>query len=550
MSAIPDASDPSNAAGHKVSRWRYHSSRLITRLVFFGVVLIAGGSLARLVVVQPILRNSIQELLAAQQFSAASYVAQEIDGKIRERQARLQRMARSVPMDTQSMGPWLEDRQNFSPLFSQGLMVLDSDGRVVATTGHSRKDATKGYGKRDWFLAVKNSGLPAIGAPSLESGVPVLIMAAPVHAQDGHLRGVLVGTTALSAPGFLDVLQQNKIGEHGGFLLVSPRDQMFVTGTNMAKTLEHTPPPGVNLLHDQAMAGYRGTGITRNAQGEEELSAMVSVPTADWFLVARVPTSEAFQIVTRLRHLLIIVGLATMVIIGLLVYFAMRYLLRPLSLASQQVRDMAEGRQPLRPLVVVRPDEVGDLTAGFNYLLAKLQEREASLARLAHQDPLTGLPNRAAFLERLEQTMALARRQQSRAALLFIDLDRFKPVNDAHGHEAGDQVLQEVALRLRSSVRQTDLVGRLGGDEFLVLLSDVDSSESVTRIAQKCIDAMATPFHLGELTFSIGASVGIAIFPDHGRSGAELIARADAAMYDAKNKGRNTYRIAGPNNIH
>lgn len=324
---------------------------------------------------------------------------------------------------------------------------------------------------------------------------------------------------------------------------------MFVTGTDKFLTLAPTPELGVNLLHDRAMEGYRGTGITRNAQGREELSAMVSVPSVGWFLVARVPTSEAFQAVDRMHTLMIRATIVTMLVLSVVLLLLLRHLFRPLTTAAQQVRDMVDGKLSMRPLPVKRHDEVGDLTAGFNNLLAKLQEREAALARLAHHDPLTGLPNRTAFLERLEQAVALARRHHSQLALLFIDLDRFKPVNDSLGHDAGDQLLQEVALRLRSSVRQSDVVGRIGGDEFLVLLSDVDSRESVTRVAQKCIEAMAAPFRLGDSSVHIGASVGIALFPDHGASSTELITRADAAMYDAKNEGRNTYRLAGSNNI-
>lgn len=526
-----------------VGKLRWTTSRLVFRIVALGILIAGIGAVIRLGVILPLVRDDIQELMAAQQFSVASYVAQDIDQKIRERQTRLQRLVQSMPDSAAALPAWLRERQSINPVFSLGMLVLDSKGQVIAQAG-SLQAAPKGYAQRDWFKAAVTTGAPAIGSPAMESNEPALVLAIPAH-KHGE-SWVLAGVTALDTPGFLDGVQQNKVGEHGGFLLISPRDKLFVTGTDKFQTLAPTPPPGINLLHDRAMEGYRGTGITRNAQGREELSAMVSVPSAGWFLVARVPTSEAFQAVDRMYKLMLRVTIATVALLSIVILLILRFLFRPLSTAAQQVRDMVDGKQPLRPLPVVRPDEVGDLTTGFNSLLVKLQEREAALARLAHHDPLTGLPNRAAFLDRLEQAMALARRQHSHLALLFIDLDRFKPVNDSLGHDAGDQLLQEVALRLRNSIRQTDLVGRIGGDEFLVLLSDVDSRESVTRVAQKCIEAMATPFHLGDDTVAIGASIGIALFPDHGASSTELITRADAAMYDAKNEGRNTYRLAGP----
>ncbi len=169
---------------------------------------------------------------------------------------------------------------------------------------------------------------------------------------------------------------------------------------------------------------------------------------------------------------------------------------------------------------------------------------EERIQRVAHHDSLTGLPNRALFNDRLHQAISLAKRDSRQFALLFLDLDRFKPVNDTLGHTAGDELLKGVAARIRRQVRESDTVARIGGDEFTVILSDIDRREDVAIIARKAIAALAAPFRLGNCKHSveIGTSIGIAIYPADGRDADTLVRAADTAMYSAKPAG-NGYRF-------
>lgn len=159
---------------------------------------------------------------------------------------------------------------------------------------------------------------------------------------------------------------------------------------------------------------------------------------------------------------------------------------------------------------------------------------EERIRYLAHHDYLTGLPNRALFVERAESAILAASRYQLRPAMLFIDLDRFKPVNDEHGHEIGDAVLKQVAERLKVCVRQTDLVCRLGGDEFVVITPDHKDKAFTMSLAEQLCDEIAKPYVIGAKRIVIGASVGIAHYPDDGRTVDELISNSDRAMYQAK----------------
>jgi diguanylate cyclase (GGDEF)-like protein/PAS domain S-box-containing protein len=172
------------------------------------------------------------------------------------------------------------------------------------------------------------------------------------------------------------------------------------------------------------------------------------------------------------------------------------------------------------------------------------EELEARIEHMAQHDPLTDLPNRTLFFERLRHDMALAARGSGRLALLFVDLDGFKAVNDRLGHQAGDQLLKDVAGRFRSCVRETDTLARLGGDEFTVLLPQVAGPDDAAKVAGKIIACLGEPFSLDGERARVGASVGIALYPADAVEASELLNLADGAMYRAKEGGRNTYLFA------
>lgn len=172
----------------------------------------------------------------------------------------------------------------------------------------------------------------------------------------------------------------------------------------------------------------------------------------------------------------------------------------------------------------------------------QLQANEKLLQQMVHHDPLTGLANRLLLDDRLQHALSKAQRQNSLMAVLLIDLDGFKPVNDTYGHAAGDQLLVMAAQRLLACVREADTVARLGGDEFVVVLEDGKDSSHLERIASTIVHALSEPYPIGRQQLHISASVGIASFPDDGQEALTLLKRADQAMYEAKAAGRNCYR--------
>ncbi|HIJ64283.1 MAG TPA: bacteriohemerythrin [Rhodospirillaceae bacterium] len=177
--------------------------------------------------------------------------------------------------------------------------------------------------------------------------------------------------------------------------------------------------------------------------------------------------------------------------------------------------------------------------------ITERKQAELQISFMAFHDGLTGLPNRSLFFDRLSQAISQARRNKKHVALLFVDLDDFKPVNDRHGHDAGDIVLKVVAQRFLSLVRAMDTVARMGGDEFLVMLGGLDSPDEAVPVARKLIDCLSEPIQLpNEQDCKVGASIGISVYPENGTEMDRLLVGADAAMYQSKNSGGGKYTYA------
>ncbi len=175
--------------------------------------------------------------------------------------------------------------------------------------------------------------------------------------------------------------------------------------------------------------------------------------------------------------------------------------------------------------------------------ISVIKESEDRLAHLAHHDPLTGLPNRMRFIANLEQALASAKRHKEKVGLMFLDLDRFKLVNDTMGHAFGDKLLTRVADRLKACVRAEDTVARLGGDEFTIILTEIARSENATLVAEKIIESLGQPIQLENQEVSTTAAVGISIYPDDADNADGMVKAADTAMYHAKGRGRGSFEF-------
>lgn len=197
-------------------------------------------------------------------------------------------------------------------------------------------------------------------------------------------------------------------------------------------------------------------------------------------------------------------------------------------------------------LSIVAVDEPGGHATRYIGLFSDITERkreEERIRRLAHYDVLTGLPNRILFSDHMQRALARVHRRGGQMAVLYLDLDRFKPVNDQYGHAFGDQVLTEAARRMALCMRDTDTISRRGGDEFVATLESSDAKDTAALVSRKLIEAVSHPYLIEGQRISIGASIGVAIYPDDGADAESLLAAADAALYAAKHDGRGDFRF-------
>ncbi|RDE24171.1 EAL domain-containing protein [Motiliproteus coralliicola] len=264
----------------------------------------------------------------------------------------------------------------------------------------------------------------------------------------------------------------------------------------------------------------------------------------------------------KVGGIVLLMMLATLVVvIPVLLVLLHRQFLSPiqtLNLALDNLGNMGQNSDQVK-LRSHGDDEIGELYSAFNRMSQELYQSQQRIQNLAYIDTLTGLPNRALFQRNLDQAVAQSERDNHTLALLFIDLDNFKPINDNMGHQAGDKLLRMIAQRLLLNLRSSDLAGlidhehpdsnfsRLGGDEFTVLLPRLDAAHQAGIVAERIIGAVTQPFELDDQTIYIGASIGIALWPEDARSTEQLISHADQAMYEAKNRGKNCFKYFSPN---
>jgi diguanylate cyclase (GGDEF)-like protein len=190
-----------------------------------------------------------------------------------------------------------------------------------------------------------------------------------------------------------------------------------------------------------------------------------------------------------------------------------------------------------------RWEQLADTSAYLAGLAIQSRLSEERIRYLAHYDGLTGLPNRFLFKEYFDLALKSAKRHGKKFAVCFVDLDKFKEVNDTLGHDAGDEVLRVIARRLRGALRHTDKMARMGGDEFYILIEDLNDGFHAAEVAGKLLEQASRPVQIGEAQCRLGASIGISIYPDDGTDEQTLLRQADCAMYKAKESGKNTYRF-------
>ena len=748
------------------------------------------------------LQGDLQALLGRQQFSTVSLVAAGVNEELENRVKALEVLASAItPADMRSSAALqriLEQNTVAQTLFNAGIFITGTDGTAVADVPRSTGRVGVNFSDWDSVTGALADGLPHIGRPVIGKKLqaPIFSLTGPILDGKGRVVGVLVGTINLGSPNFLEKIMAAQSSHNGGYLLIAPQHQLFVSATDKRRIMQPLPAPGKNSMHDKYMQGYEGYGIAPSSQGVQEFSAAKGIPVAGWFLVAVLPAEEVFAPIRAMQQRMWLATVFLTLLAGGLTWWLIAWMLRrqlsPVLRAANALVSMVNDKAPPQPLPVERQDEIGELIKGFNQLLENSVQREALLKQIldtssvaiflvskagyltqanrrmvemfgwplevlngmayadlvhpserevAHQkmlsllgsqiqsvdverrywradktgfwgnltghrfidangddqglvgviadisqrrqaeeelhivasafesqqgiaiadadrvilrvnkafteitgysageavgqnprllssgrhdagfyaqmwnsivlqgkwqgeiwnrhkdgavfpewltitalkdsagqitnyvatfsdisdrkaaedqikslaffDPLTKLPNRRLLMDRLEQALASSTRHDRKGALLFVDLDNFKTINDTLGHDKGDLLLQQVAQRLSICTRDGDTVARLGGDEFVVMLENLgqdvlDAATQAEAVGEKILMALNQTYQLAGSEHHSTPSIGVTLFGAQSEGIDEPLKRADLAMYQAKAAGRNTLRFFDP----
>lgn len=638
------------------------------------------------------LHDSISAEVELQQHSIAALQANHINDKLLQRLEALRKIAdkispRMLENDT-NLQKFLEDRVVIAALFNTGVVVTDAKGTAIAAMPTSPKRIGVNYMDREHIRSALSQGKEQISEPVIGKilRTPLISLAVPIRSSEGHIIGAIAGGIDLANPNFFDDITDFAYGESGYFLLVDGKSRLIITSTQKEKVMVEQQNADIDALIRSHLQGGKTTGTTIDQPFGEVLVTVKAIPIADWYIVAALPTEEAFQPINAFHRF---IAYATWLIVlsaTVLIWWVLRALLSPIFDNLKVLTALADNPTQALTLPIHRDDEIGQLSAGFNTLLQKLRQQEADLRdsefrwkfaiegandglwdwdiaagtvyftktwkamlgftedeignglnewetrvhpddmkdtlaavalhfegktpfyssehrvkckdgsykwildrgmvvsrdadnkplrmigthsdihtrrqmeeqirEMALHDSLTKLANRRLLKSRLEHGILRNKRHHCHSALLFLDLDNFKPINDNHGHDAGDLLLIDVAERLKDCVRATDTVSRIGGDEFVILLEHLHNDEASAQVdaiavAEKIRARIAEPFIIevknadGQLTLithSCTASIGVTVF-GAAVDQEKVLKTADDAMYDAKENGRNQVRF-------
>jgi len=446
------------------------------------------------------------------------------------------------------------------------LVRLDRDrGKLARVTGMDLQD--KGhypYVFQSLRLAAGKIYLSEIAInheQGAHSGLekPTLRVATPVKSPTGGNSAVVVVNVDLNSLFSLlkaDLPYDFRLflsNEAGDFLIHPDASQTFGFDRGRRILVQDAFEGASSIVEGKAQSAVMTVSASER-QPDKVLAAFIKLPYGDtasnrFVILGLTQPLENVLRDTRLLGLNIIQMVLLFSIPAIiLAVIVSRAMTGPLNMMVRAAKRFSEDHVTI-DLPLERKDELGLLARGLREMqtqiqahLSELYESQRDIDHLAHHDALTGLANRLMFNARLEHAIANSQRTDKNAALIFIDLDSFKEINDSHGHAVGDKVLKAVATRLKGMVREVDTVARMGGDELIVLIEAIDDPH-VRFVAQKLIEGFRPPIHVDGKDLQIGISIGISIYPRDGNSPSELLNKADLAMYRSKKAGGNTFHF-------
>lgn len=499
---------------------------------------------------------AMQATLVRQAQTSSRSMARAVDGAISTASLQLEALATAESLASDDIARFEDLARRVQPYQAGDNLVLTAaSGQQLVNTALRRGAPLPMHGNRDLQKTVLASGRPQISDLFLGGALrkPLIAIEVPVR------QGARVPYTL--AMGFLPSRFESLLAEQRpdpGWV-VSILDS---TGTIVARTHEanrFVGQKGASGLLAAMQTGPDGTVETVTLEGTPVIAVFSRSAVARWTVAVGIPEAVLLGELRRWITYAVLLSAAILAVGTVMAHIVSRRIAGALRALIAPADALGRGEPVLPPaLAVAEAQQVGDaLARASELLLARTSERDVAtkeravvaakanaFEHAASHDALTGLPNRAQFFESLDAHVARHERLGGGFTVIFVDLDDFKPVNDAHGHAVGDELLCAFAARLRASFRDRDLVARLGGDEFGVIV-DAHSREELESMERHLLASLSRPYGIRHLTIRVSACAGAAIYPANGRDGPSLVEAADAAMYRAKSGGKAGFFVSG-----
>lgn len=440
------------------------------------------------------------------------------------------------------IGNFIKDRD------ISGVYIFGTDKSIIAKAVNDKFAAMGGLDEKAFDGGKKGVYFSDIYVDANRSKHFYMTISAPLY----DLRQNLLGVVALEtvADYFFDQVQdRNGLGVSGETLIgkKSGNTVLFLSGLKydpnavLSRSVEMGSK--VALPIQKASNGVTGSGISTDYRGTEVFAAWRPIKMVNWGIVAKIDSKEILKPMAEVRKGIAVTGIILLVFGAVASLFLAKILTNPIGNLKKQIQEIKSGNLDYKAIVSSR-DEMSILSQDISDIASDMREKAESAEKITHQaehDQLTGLANRVVLSDKIARTIATEKANGGMFGLLFVDLDGFKPINDNFGHDVGDLLLKEVAVRLGGCVRANDTVARYGGDEFILLIDDIKNTDSLSRIAESILEQFKANFELSGHSIFVGASIGISIYPKDGDTPERLIKAADEAMYKAKTSGKNHF---------
>jgi diguanylate cyclase (GGDEF)-like protein len=489
-----------------------------------------------------------RENIQKHQFAMTELIARGIDDKLGTYLATIAQLSVEVKPDyfanPEKAQTFLDRHRGLISIFDNGLFLFDVEYTLIAETPYIKGRRGIKSVQIPFLKSVQKNDFPDISNPymSPKTKAPAIIMAVPINDQSGRPLGFLVGSINLTKDYFVEEIMGYKIGKKG-YLYLFNTERTMILHPDKSRIMKRDVPLGSNKLFDKAIQGFEGSGETINSRGIPQIVSFKRLKTVDWILASAYPQDEAYEPITRIRTYLFAAAALVTLFSVVFVWLLTNKTTASLKSLTNQVRHIREHPKGNHEIYVDSKDEMGLLASTLNDLMHELNLARETLENLTRTDHLTGLFNRRHLENEAPKLIALSERKNLSTAVVMVDIDHFKKINDTSGHKAGDEVLFRLAKILNESVRLYDIVVRYGGEEFLLLLPMSTSQESMQVAERIRLTVQDTPISFNHEDLSITVSIGVYVAGQI-HNFQDAIAHADAALYEAKNSGRNRVCLA------